>query len=103
MNQLLCHSGLQPDEYGWTVDFLANLTGQARAGAVARQLIASAPQPQGWVSLYGPYGVGKSGLMKATVAALCQMGVPSLYRRADDILSEAKAIFNEGPGCTGCQ
>ena len=97
VNQLLCHSGLQPDEYSWTIDFLANLAGQSRAVAVARQLIASAPQPKGWVSLFGPYGVGKSGLMKATVAALCRLGVPSLYRRADDILSEAKAIFNEDP------
>lgn len=97
VNQLLCHSGLQPDEYGWTVDFLADLAGQARAVAVARQMIASAPQPQGWVSLFGPYGVGKSGLMKATVAALCRTGVPALYRRADDILSEAKAIFSEDP------
>ncbi len=35
--------------------------------------------------------------MKATVAALCRLGVPALYRRADDILSEAKAVFSEDP------
>jgi hypothetical protein len=94
---LLSQSGLQPEEYGWSIEYLAEATGKARAVATARQLIAAAPQPQGWVSLYGPYGVGKSGLMKATVAALCRLGVPALYRRADDILSEAKAVFSEDP------
>lgn len=95
VNHLLSLSGLQPEEYGWTLEYLADAAGKARAVATARQLIVAAPQPQGWVSLYGPYGVGKSGLMKATVAAFCRSGVPALYRRADDILSEAKAIFSE--------
>ena len=95
VNYLLSQSGLQPEEYRWSIEYLADVTGKARAAITARQLIAAAPQPQGWVSLYGSYGVGKSGLMKATVAALCRLGVPALYRRADDILSEAKAIFSE--------
>ncbi len=97
VNYLLSLSGLQPEEYGWTVDYLAETAGRDRALATAQQLIAAAPQPKGWVSLFGPYGVGKSGLMKATVAALCRLGVPALYRRADDILSEAKAIFSDDP------
>ena len=97
VNYLLSQSGLQPEEYGWKVDYLAQAVGKDRALTTARQLIAAAPQPQGWVSLFGPYGVGKSGLMKATVAALCRLGVPALYRRADDILSEAKAIFSDDP------
>ena len=92
---LLNHSGLQPNEYAWTVEHLAALDGKARAVAAANQIVAAAPHSIGWLSLYGNYGVGKSGLMKATVAALCQAGVPAIYRRADDILSEAKAIFSE--------
>ena len=90
----LSQSGLQPNEYAWTVDYLAGSDGKTRAVAAANQLVAAAPHSIGWVSLYGNYGVGKSGLMKATVAALCQAGVPAIYRRADDILSEAKAIFS---------
>ena len=97
VNYLLSQSGLQPEEYSWSTEYLANMTGKARAVDTARQIIAAAPQPQGWVSLFGPYGVGKSGLMKATVAALCRLGVPALYRRADDILSEAKAVFSDDP------
>lgn len=91
----LSQSGLQPNEYSWTVDYLSGSDGKTRAMAAANQLVASAPCPIGWISLYGNYGVGKSGLMKATVAALCQAGVPAIYRRADDILSEAKAIFSD--------
>lgn len=90
----LSQSGLQPNEYQWALDHLAQFDGKMRAVAAAKQLVTAAPHLTGWVSLYGNYGVGKSGLMKATVAALCQSGVPAIYRRADDILSEVKAVFS---------
>jgi DNA replication protein DnaC len=89
----LSQSGLQPNEYQWTLDHLAQFDGKMRAVAAAKQLVAVATNLAGWVFLYGNYGVGKSELMKATVAALCRAGIPAIYRRADDILSEAKAIF----------
>lgn len=91
----LSRSGLQPNEYAWTIERLARYNGKSRAVEAAKRFIDSAPHPVGWVSFYGDYGVGKSGLMKATVAALCRTCMPAIYRRADDILSEAKAIFSE--------
>lgn len=94
---LLRDSGLQPNEFSWTVDYLAQLEGKSRALEAAYQFVAAAPNPRGWVTLYGTYGVGKSGLLKATAATLCRAGVSSIYRRAEDMLSEAKAIFGTDP------
>jgi DNA replication protein DnaC len=91
---LLNKSGLQPEEFFWTVDYLVQHEGKTRALEAVRKLLAAAPYPNDWVSLYGSYGVGKSGLLKAAVATLCRAGVSAVYRRADDMLSEAKAVFS---------
>jgi len=91
---LLGESGLQPVEYHWTLDYAAQYQGKREAILAMSSLLASAPWPSGWITLYGSYGTGKSGLLKATVAGFCHAGVSANYSRAGDILSEAKATFS---------
>lgn len=92
---LLSESGLRPVEYGWTLAYGEGIEGKRQGIEAMAALVEEAPRPTGWVTLYGGYGVGKSGLLKATVAQFCHAGVAAAYRRAGDILSEAKATFSD--------
>lgn len=88
-------SGLQPSERGWQVNYLNGRMGKGEALAAAHALLAALPRPCGWVSFFGEYGVGKSGLLKSLVAAAVRLGVPARYVRGADILSEVRQTYGE--------
>lgn len=87
-------SGLEPEEQGWEIDYIKGMAGKIEALASVKMAVGSGV---GWVVLHGKYGVGKSGLLKAATASTIRAGRRAFYRRADDILLEAKATFSSSP------
>lgn len=88
------HSGLLIAERAWRLSFIEDRPGKVWAYKAARAILDD-DRPSGWLILYGPYGVGKSGVLKAAVAELIDRGVKACYRRAEDILAEARATFDD--------
>lgn len=88
-------SGLTIPERAWRPDYLNGRLGKAEAVAAAHELLASCPKPVGWVSFFGEYGVGKSGLLKSLVAACVRAGVSARYVRGADILSETRSTYDD--------
>lgn len=69
------------------------MEGKKDAVEVGKQILEMLPRPAGWVAIYGSYGVGKSGVLRAIVAACCREMVPARYVRAEDILRELRTTF----------
>lgn len=91
-------SGLEPAERQWHVEHVAGMQGKELALEAARKILAQTPRPVGWLVVYGPYGVGKSGLMKSLVAGFVRAGVSAKYVTAFDILEEIKSTFGRHVG-----
>lgn len=89
--------GLEEHERHWRLDYLAGLPGKSAALDSARKLLALVPRPRGWLTFYGHYGVGKTGLLKSLVAACVRAGVSAHYARAEDILRSIRATFGPNP------
>lgn len=89
------HSGLLPQEYQWTVDYLRGRPGKLAAYTAAAAMLAGLPEVSGLLALFGEYGMGKTGLLKAAVATACRAGLPARYIRASDIVAEATATFHD--------
>ena len=87
--------GLEAAERGWTLDFLDGLPGKEIAVESARALVSQCPSPRGWLTYYGGYGTGKSGLLKSIVAASIRQEVSAHYTRAEDILQRLRASFDD--------
>lgn len=81
-------SGLEPAEYDWQLSYLTNMSGKEMALGAVHTLLAETKRPAGWIFLYGGYGLGKSGLLKSAVAAMCRIGVSARYCTAEDMLTE---------------
>lgn len=84
-------SGLEPNEQSWEIDYVKGMPGKDLA-LTSVKLVCY--HRSGWVILHGNYGVGKSGLLKSAVAHMVRSGQKAYYRRADDILAEARATFS---------
>lgn len=88
-------SGLEVNEREWRLDFLEGLGGKEQALEAARGMLAEVPKPKGWLSLFGAYGVGKSGVLKCLTAACVRASVQARYVRAGDILAEIRASYGD--------
>lgn len=100
-SRLFVNSGLNANEQSWETQYLLGIPGVSDDQKLAvRAVRDTAADGKGWVVLYGPYGVGKSGLLKSAVANKIRTGIPSYYRRGEDILREARATFNNAIGDT---
>jgi DNA replication protein DnaC len=62
------------------------------------QILAYAQQPAGWLSLLGPYGVGKTHLAAAIANDVLGRAQPVLFVVVPDLLDHLRATF--GPGST---
>jgi DNA replication protein DnaC len=80
-------SGLEKSERNWTLDYL-DKPQKEMAVAAARAMLADTNRPHGWLFVHGDNGVGKSGVLKAMVAAMCRVGCSARYVSAEDILTE---------------
>jgi len=89
------NSGLEIDERDWTLKYFSKMVGKEDAVREARKMLAALPKPSGWLVLHGTYGMGKSGVMRAVVAACCQHLVQARYVRAEDFLRELRATFGD--------
>lgn len=88
-------SGLTPAERSWHLGYLSGRLGKGEALQAAHDLLASVPRPCGWVSFFGEFGVGKTGLLKSLVGACVRAGVSARYTRSLDILSEARSTYGD--------
>jgi DNA replication protein DnaC len=90
--ELLNDSGLLESEHEWSMLFYQG-KGKEDALALIRPF-ASLQVPVGMLYLYGEYGMGKTGILKALVAGFCRDGIKAKYIRAADFITEAQATFN---------
>jgi DNA replication protein DnaC len=96
----LANSGLEQGEFGYSIDYIADMAGKQHAVKVARGIVSELPTPKGFYLLYGEYGVGKSGTLKSIVAAACHAGVGARYVTAEDILTEIRDTFSDKSDAT---
>lgn len=92
---LFSKSGLERGEREWRIDFIDGMDSKVQALVKARDILAMVPRPTGWVIFHGPYGRGKSGLLKAIVAQCIIAGTPATYLRAADLLREVRSSYSE--------
>jgi DNA replication protein DnaC len=91
-------SGLLENERAWRTEHCRNIAGKGNAIDAVNGLLSTLPMPRGWVLLYGSYGVGKSGLLKAAVAASIRAGTRARYLRAADLLGEIRSTYGDQDG-----
>lgn len=53
-----------------------------------------AAQPQGWLTLLGPYGCGKTHLAAAIANTLLQAGMPLLFAVVPDLLDQLRSAYS---------
>jgi hypothetical protein len=82
--------GLNEEELDWRLDYIDGMDGKENALTAARNMLSMTPEPRGLLTLFGSYGVGKSGIAKALVAAFVKAGVKAKYTRAAEILNQAR-------------
>ncbi len=88
-------SGLTDDEREFRLDYIEGMEGKDIALDTARELLSYAPNCTGYYTIFGDYGVGKSGVLKSVVAALIRIGVKAKYIRANDMLSLVKSTYTK--------
>lgn len=93
-------SGLDDHHKDWKVNYIKDKPGKERAYQAAISVLAESPRPTGFLLLYGSYGVGKSGVLRAMTAQLVAAGVEAHYTRAADILAKFRSSYNQGQSLT---
>lgn len=89
------HSGLDINERTWRVDFIADMDGKENAYRAALDLLAQTPAPAGMLTVFGDYGRGKTGLLKALTAQFVLADVSARYVRAADLLGEIRSTYGD--------
>lgn len=88
-------SGLGPKERMLTVAMdYAPLEGKEEARKTALKVLQRTPDPWGWVTFWGDYGVGKTHALQCLVADFVRAGVPSKYIVASQMLGELTETFD---------
>jgi DNA replication protein DnaC len=105
-----------PEEYsGLTFETFDRLPESAREGKASGRVLAEAfvnampsgyvqggrGDPRNWLYLYGPNGVGKTGLAASVVNALTDSGHPSLYIRLQDFIQAVQARYQRAKTSDG--
>lgn len=96
MNKAWAQSGLEPDEYLYSLEFIRGLEGKEDALAAAISIQSQAPHPHGWLTLWGNYGVGKSGILKALTGSIIKSGGLARYCRSADLLEYVRSEMGDG-------
>lgn len=92
VQRYLSWSGLTPSERNMNINYGPTVENYPDAIEAMRGVIE---RPTGWTIVYGSFGTGKSGLLRATVASCCRAGIRARYINAADLLAEIKATFDD--------
>lgn len=87
-------SGLLETERDWRLDYYAKTEKEIPVMALNGWL-SEAPNIRGMKIFYGVYGMGKTGMGKAMVAALIRAGVRAKHLTAEDFLAECRETFGD--------
>ena len=88
--------GLAPAMESWTVAQFRAQTPEAKAAkAAARQAVK---RRTGWLTLWGPWGTGKTFLLAAVVNECRQAGHLAVYTTVADLLDELRETFDAASG-----
>lgn len=97
INALWRTSGLLENEKKWRLDYYDQFpAGKELAVMAANSLLKQIPNPKGMYFLHGDYGRGKTGIMKATVAAMIRAGFSARYITAEDFISQVRSTYSDG-------
>jgi len=94
MKYLWSKSGLEEIEQSWRVSYIDGMEGKTIAHRLGTELLAQIPNINGFYSLYGDYGRGKSGLLKAIVAQSILANIPARYTTAGEILQDLRDVYH---------
>lgn len=84
-------SGLTLSERRMSIDYGPTVQSHPEAVEAMRRIIEN---PVGWTIAYGPNGTGKSGLLRATVAECCRVGIRAKYINAAALLAEIRSTYD---------
>lgn len=87
--------GLEPIERDWHIDYIKGMIGKENAFKAAGEILSTSPFPTGWVTFYGSYGVGKTGILKSLVAGFVRASVSARYVLAADILADFRSTYDK--------
>jgi len=90
-------TGLLEHETALTLDWLAQRQGKRNAVAAANRVLSMGRRPIGWYCFFGPYGTGKSSILKILTAEYARRGLRSHYTRAEDMLTRIRDSFSDNP------
>jgi hypothetical protein len=94
------HSGLQPNERAWHLDYIKGMPGKEIALQSGSNLLAQMPRPKGLLAFFGVHGRGKTGILKSLIAQSVQTGISASYMRASDILAKIRSTYSNDSGAT---
>jgi hypothetical protein len=92
---LLRFCGLSDDDLAVRLDQFKPLAGKVNARQEAARLLSLTPEPTGFTTFYGAFGVGKSHLLKSLVNGFRVAGILAVYTRMADILAEVRETFGD--------
>lgn len=105
LRHLQASCGLTAMELRYRLDFLEALArrlqrpnlldGKREALAAVGERLAALPKTTGMLFLFGPPGVGKSGMAKSLVASAVSMGVPAVYTTVPAYIQARRALMRD--------
>ena len=95
VDTLMVACGLKMDEYDFALSHIERMNGKEKAYKMGAHIIGQKPSPTGYYLFYGPWGVGKSGILKAITISLIRRGVMAYYCEAADLLLQLKSTFTD--------
>jgi hypothetical protein len=90
--------GLEGSDLMLTVESFRPLAGKQQALETVRSLLAQNYEPNGFVTMHGDYGTGKSHLLKAIVNGFRAIEVRARYTVLSDLLADIRERFGDEHG-----
>lgn len=91
-SELLKRSGVPRMDLGYTFDFFLTYPSKAQTAEMVKSMTGIG---HGFIYLHGPYGMGKSGMLKASVNETCKAGRRGIYAEMGEVLRYERSKFGK--------